>query len=122
MSSLSNVYAECMNVLPDWCVHGFNGMVGAECTVSLEYCVWNAQFHQNVVCGMHGFNGILCAECKVSPEWCVRNARFHRNFVCEMHGVNGTVCVCVCVRACVCLCVRVSVCVCCELSFRIRKS
>jgi len=40
-------------------IHGFTGMVCAECTVPLEYCVRNARFHWNSVCGMNGFTEML---------------------------------------------------------------
>ena len=45
----------------------FTGMVGAECTVSPEWWVRNARFHQNGGCGMHGFTGMVGAECTVQP-------------------------------------------------------
>ena len=95
-------------------MHGFTGMVGAECTVSPEWCVrnelfkpgwWvlNARFNRDDArsyrddgCGMYGSTGMMGAGCTVQPGWWVRDARFNRDDACSyrddrcgMHGSTG---------------------------------
>ena len=65
---MPNMYAECVVHRNGGCgMHGFTGMVCAECTVSPEWWVRNARFHRNGGCGMHCSTGMIGAHCTVQP-------------------------------------------------------
>jgi len=70
-------------------MHGFTGMVGAECTVSTVWWERNALFNRNDGCSMLGPTGVMGAQCKVLPGWWVRNARSYRGDGCAMQGPTG---------------------------------